>query len=216
MTGSATFLVFGGTGQTGRHVVSLALADGHAVRVLARTPEKLAITHANLDVRRGSLADVDGLDALLDGVDHVIATLGDAAAQRERMVNLEFVRNLVPAMRRRGVSRFLYQAGGLSRAPGRPQPLALRAIRRTVARGYDGQHRDNEAVMEYLTTEADDVEWMVHRAGIRGDGPSRGTLVRSERRVGIAPFIDCAAYDYRLVQDASAVHTADFSAYERR
>ena len=52
-------------------------------------------------------------------------------------------------MRRHGVTRFLYQAGGLSAPPGRSLPLPLRTIRHTVARGYTGQHEDNEAVMRY-------------------------------------------------------------------
>lgn len=68
-------------------------------------------------------------------------------------------------MRGHGVTRFLYQAGGLSTPyQGHLSPL-LWTIRHTVARGFEGQHRDNEAVMAYLAEEAQDLEWMVHRAG---------------------------------------------------
>jgi putative NADH-flavin reductase len=212
----STYLVFGATGQTGRHFTDLALADGHTVRALARTPAKLDPGRPRLEVHEGSITGSPDLDRLVDGVDFVVSLLGDAAAQRTRKINTEFVRDLVPAMRRHGVSRFLYQAGGLSAAPGRRLSPALWAVRSTIARGYIGQHEDNEAVMRYLADDAMDIEWMVHRAGIGGDGPSKGVLERSNRRVSIATFGDCAAYGYRLLSDPTAVHTADLSAYRSR
>lgn len=208
-----TFLVFGGTGQTGQHFLRLALEQGHRVRALARTPAKLTRTHPDLEVVAGSVTGELDLDALLDGTDAVVAMLGDVVAQRDRQVNTEFVRRLVPAMRRQGVSRFLYQAGGLSAPPGERLPPALRAVRATIARGYIGQHEDNEAVMRYLSTDADDLEWMVHRAGIGSDGPSKGTLHRSDKRMSIGTFSDCADYTLRTVLDESAIHTCDPSSY---
>ncbi|MFJ4222247.1 NAD(P)-dependent oxidoreductase [Curtobacterium luteum] len=208
-------LVFGATGQTGQHFVRLALTGGHSVRAVARTPEKLAMTDDALEVVQGSITEPLDLDRLLDGVDAVVAMLGDRQAQETRMINTEFVRELVPAMRRRGVRRFLYQAGGLSAVPGKRLPLVLRTVRRTIARSYDGQHRDNEAVMRYLDTEARDLQWMVHRAGIGSDGPSKGTLRRSSWWISIGTFVDCAEYSLRLLGDDGAVHSCDGSAYAR-
>jgi len=215
MTISRTFLVLGATGQTGQHFTRLALEAGHHVRALARTPAKLATTHEHLEVVQGSLEDDLDLPALLDGVEAVVMMVGDVAAQRRRAVNTDLVRALVPAMRRSGTRRLLYQAGGLSAAPGTRLPLALRVVRSTIARDYLGQHADNEAVMRYLDAEARDVEWMVHRAGIGSDGPSKGELHRSSS-TSIATFVDCAAYSLRMLDDDSAVHTCDSSRYRRR
>ena len=217
MTTLPSLLVFGATGQTGQHFTRLALEAGHSVRALARTPSKLAMTHDDLDVVQGSMDQVDdtALDALLEGVDAVAMMVGDVAAQSERKVNAEFVRQLVPAMRRSGTRRVLYQAGGLSAAPGTRLPLPLRAVRSTIARSYIGQHEDNEAVMRYLDEDARDVEWMVHRAGIGADGPSKGELRRSRSWISIGTFVDCAAYDLRMLGDDTAVHTWDGSRYRR-
>ena len=107
----------------------------------------------------------------------------------------------------------LYQAGGLSRPYQGQLTLPLWLIRNTIARGFIGQHEDNEAVMEYLCTEADDIEWIVHRAGIYGDGPSKGTLERSNKSFSIGNHRDCADYSYRIIVDTSAIHTSDFSRY---
>ncbi|TKA70505.1 hypothetical protein B0A55_07276 [Friedmanniomyces simplex] len=198
MNHSATFLVLGATGGTGKHFVSQVLADGHRVRALVRTPEKLARLvgdNKHLEVWRGSITD-DTLDTdgLVTGVDYVVSMLGDVAAQRSAKINTAF-------------------AGGLSRPyQGQLSPL-LWAIRYTLARGYAGQHEDNEAVMEYLATEADDIEWIVHRAGIGSDGESKGILQRSKTRFSVATFADCAAYNYRTVVDDSAVRTCELSCY---
>lgn len=211
-----TFLVFGATGQTGRHFTSLALDDGHRVKVLVRNPGKLDSTRPNVEIHQGSITDVPDLDGLVDGVDVVVSLLGDAEMQRTQKINTAFVRNLVPAMRRHGVTRFLYQAGGLSAPPDRKLSPVLWAIRNTVARRFIGQHQDNEAVMRYLFDDAMDIEWMVHRAGIGSDGPSKGVLERSRSKVSVATFRDCASYNYRLLSDPGAIHTCDTSSYRKQ
>ena len=210
-----TFLVFGATGQTGQHFTSLALQDGHRVRALVRTPGKLNLKSPNLEIHHGTITEPPDLDALVEGVDAVVSMLGDARLQRASRINTAFVAQLIPAMRRNGVSRFLYQAGGLSAAPGQRLSPALWTIRNTVARSYIGQHEDNEAVMRYLTDDAMDIAWTVHRAGIGSNGPSKGVLQRSTQRISIATFLDCASYSYRLLSDQTAIHTCDPSAYQK-
>jgi putative NADH-flavin reductase len=208
-----TFLVFGASGQTGRHFVSLALKEGHRVRALVRNPQKLTVTEPGLEVHTGSIDEVSDWDGLVPGADYIVAMLGDREAQKRAKINTAFVRALVPVMRRHGVKRFLYQAGGLSRVPGRPLSPILWTIRKTVARGFEGQHQDNEAVMLTLMQEATDIEWMVHRAGIGSDGPTKGVLRRSAKKLSIGTFRDCASYNYRTVTDQNAIHTCDFSSY---
>ena len=215
MASRSTFLVLGATGGTGKHFVAQALADGHRVRALVRSPSKLVLKEESLDVRYGSITDVIDLDNLTSNIDFVVSMLGDKQLQRHSMINTEFVKRLVPAMRRQGVKRFLYQAGGLSRPYGGHLPPLFWAIRKTLALDYDGQHRDNEAVMEYLATEAGDIEWIVHRAGIGSDGPSKGELRRSATKFSVATHRDCAAYNHRTLMDASAIHSSDLSFYVR-
>jgi putative NADH-flavin reductase len=209
-----TFLVLGATGGTGKHFVAQALVDGHRVRALVRSPEKLpADVKEKMEVVSGSITDDIDTDALVAGVDFVVSMLGDMQAQKTAMINTAFVKKLVPSMRRHGVKRLLYQAGGLSRPyQGSLSPL-LWTIRYTIARGYNGQHLDNEAVMEYLATDANDLEWIVHRAGIGSDGPSKGVLQRSSTNFSVATHRDCADYSYRTIMDPSSIRTCDFSYY---
>lgn len=215
MTQKSTFLVLGATGGTGRHFVTRALGDGHRVRTLVRTPAKVTFQHENLEVVHGSITDTLDIDALVHGVDFVISMLGDIGLQRTAKINTTFVKRLVPSMRRYGVKRFLYQAGGLSRPYGKALSPALWMIRNTLARSFIPQHEDNEAVMEYLATEANDIEWMVHRAAISSHGPSKGILERSKAGLSVATHYDCADYNYRTIMDTTAVHSSDLSRYAK-
>ncbi|WWC72352.1 uncharacterized protein I206_106314 [Kwoniella pini CBS 10737] len=217
MSASSLFLVLGATGGTGKHLVKRALQDGHRVRVLVRSPQKLGDQAADLDVRQGSIEDVDEIDTdkLVEGVDYVVCMLGDKEAQRDKKINYLFMQKFVPSMRKHGIKRFLYQAGGLSKPYQGSLSWTLWLIRNTIASGFNGQHLDNEAVMEYLETQAKDLDWIAHRAGIISDGESKGTLERSISKFSMAPHRDCADYSYRLMLDPSkdAIHTSDFSCY---
>lgn len=214
MQQSSTFLVFGATGGTGKHFVSLALEQGHKIRALVRNPTKLAVQDSNLQVQQGSITDIANIDELVDGVDYVVAMLGDKGLQRDAKICTAFVEKLIPAMRRHGVKRFLYQAGGLSTPYKERLPVLLWILRHTLARGFAGQHADNEAVMKYLVEEAQDIEWVVHRAGIGSDGPSKGILRRSESKFSVATHEDCAAYNFRTLTDSFAMHTCHLSCYQ--
>lgn len=218
MTNSqSTYLVFGATGRTGRHFVSTVLTEGHKVIALVRNPEKVTSQSPNLKLIKGSITDYHEFDELLSGVDFVICMLGDANAQKLENVNTGFVEKLIPAMRRKGVKRFLYQAGGFSRPYQEELPFMFWLLKNTLVRfaGLLGQHRDNEAVIKYLAKQADDMEWMVHRAGIISDDGSKGTLVRSKTKFSFATFADCATYNYHLLADDSAIHTCELSYYQK-
>ncbi|KAF2172625.1 hypothetical protein M409DRAFT_62387 [Zasmidium cellare ATCC 36951] len=215
----STFLVFGATGGTGRHFINLALEEGHRVKAIVRTPSKLAsIRNPNLQVIQGSITDdpLPHLDECVRGSDYVVSMLGDAGMQMRSKINTAFVKKqLVPSMRKNGVKRFLYQAGGLSKPYKEYFSPYLWMLRHTVGNAYAGQHADNEAVMKYLAEDAMDIEWIVHRAGIGSEG-SQGTLRRSpnsESKYSVATFRDCAAYNLKTVQDKAAVHTSCHSCY---
>lgn len=213
----STFLVFGATGRTGQHFVKIALANGHKVKALVRNPSKMKQQHIHLELFQGSIMDDQDIDALLHDVDVVICMLGDAQQQQKEPINTLFVKRIIPAMRRQHVKQFLYQAGGFTRPYKEKLPLLTWILKNTVARraGLLGQHKDNESVIEYLVDEAQDIDWIVHRACIIAEGPSKGRLQRDQTKFSLATFGDCAAYNYSLLKDDSAIHTCDLSYYSK-
>src|SRR5260370_35880075 len=69
-------LILGATGGTGRLVVEQALAAGHTVTALVRSPEKLAIRNSNLRVVAGRATDPEDVARALASADAVLSTLG--------------------------------------------------------------------------------------------------------------------------------------------
>ena len=63
-------LVTGATGNVGRELVPLLLAEGESVRALVRNPERAGLP-AGVDAVRGDLTDPASLDGTLDDVDAV-------------------------------------------------------------------------------------------------------------------------------------------------
>lgn len=71
-------LVLGATGATGRLVVDQALAAGHSVRALVRSPQKITADHPALEVVTGQATDVGDVSEAMTGREAVISTLGDS------------------------------------------------------------------------------------------------------------------------------------------
>ena len=213
----STILVFGATGRTGRHFLALAIEKGHRVKALVRDANKLTLKDNRLAAVVGSIDTFEHYEELIDGVDLVVIMLGDAAMQNVKKVNTELVEKLVPIMRKKGVKRLLYQAGGFTRGYKQRLPLVSWILRNTLVRfsGLIGQHQDNEAVIEYLVEHATDIDWVVHRASIISDGPSKGTLIRSKTKNSLATFVDIATYNYQLAWDQTAVHSYELSCYKK-
>lgn len=67
--------VLGGAGATGTHVVQQALAAGHSVTALVRSPEKMTISDPRVRMVLGDATDQAAVARALEGSDAVISTL---------------------------------------------------------------------------------------------------------------------------------------------
>jgi uncharacterized protein YbjT (DUF2867 family) len=107
-------LVTGATGYIGGRLAPRLIDRGHAVRALARNPDKLADApwRDQAEVVRGDLGDADSLTAAFDGVD-VVFYLVHSMGTAPDFVNEEALaaRNVVAAARRAGVKRLVYLSG---------------------------------------------------------------------------------------------------------
>jgi len=107
-------LVTGATGYIGSRLVPRLLDEGHTVRALARTPDKLADVpwRDRIEVARGDLTDADSLTDAFTGVDvvyylvHSMGTSSDFAAEERRAAQ-----NVVAAAHEAGVRRIVYLSG---------------------------------------------------------------------------------------------------------
>ena len=110
--------IFGGTGKTGTHLVDQAIAAGHQVRMLARSPGKVWIRDEKLTVIQGDATDAAAVEKVIDGTDAVISTLGQTKTSPPDLLT-EAASHMVAAMKNHDVRRIVTLTGA-AQAPSSP------------------------------------------------------------------------------------------------
>jgi putative NADH-flavin reductase len=100
-------LIFGSTGSIGRQLVAQALEQGHTVTAFVRNPARVEIKHANLTTVQGDALDSASVEKAVEGQDAVLCSLGAGA---KGTIRSEGTRNIVRAMERTDVRRFICQS----------------------------------------------------------------------------------------------------------
>ncbi|WP_130011785.1 NAD(P)-dependent oxidoreductase [Serinicoccus sediminis] len=164
--------VLGATGRTGRPFVELALAGGHEVTALVRSPHKRSLLPAGVDVVDGDATDRAALEPLVAGCDAVVDLL---APERGGLPDLrrQVVPGLVAAMRAGGVRRLLLLTGAGVRVPADTPKVADRLIVGVMRRVAAQTLEDAEQAVAALTSH-DDLDWTVVRAPRLLDGDPTG------------------------------------------
>ena len=208
-------VVFGGTGPTGRLVVQQALAEGLRVRVLARSPEKLAERPEGLEVVQGDALRADDVSAAVEGQDAVVCTLGVPYTFRPVRLYSEATTHLLAAMGQHGVRRLVAVTSG-GTYPGRDpiNPWFFEwVLKPTIGRTLYADMRR----MEDMIT-ASDLDWTVLRPSRLLDTEASGA-VRVQAgvhalpggdtvsRADLASVIVAQLVDPTLVRQAAAVAT---------
>ena len=94
--------VFGGTGGVGRFLVAQAIAAGHEVVVLARTPEKMDLTHERLRVVQGDGLDAEAVSQVVAGQQAVLCAVGGAGLS-DSTTRSAVTKNILAAMQQHEV-----------------------------------------------------------------------------------------------------------------
>jgi uncharacterized protein YbjT (DUF2867 family) len=165
-------LVLGGTGGTGRLIVSQALERGQQVTALVRSPEKASdLKGAKLIV--GDVRDEKVLREALGGQDAVVSALGTPASPfREVTLLSTATRALVGAMKAENVSRLVCITGmGAGDSAGHGGflfdnvifPLLLKKV-------YADKNRQETIVRD------SGLDWILVRPSVLNDKPGRGSV----------------------------------------
>lgn len=171
-TSPSKILVLGATGGTGRLIVSQALARGHQVTALVRSPEKARdLKGARLVV--GDVRDEKALREALKGQDAVVSALGTPASPfREVTLLSTATRTLVDAMKAEHVSRLVCITGmGAGESAGHGGfvfdklifPLLLRRV-------YADKDRQEAIVKD------SGLDWVLVRPTVLNDKPGRDAV----------------------------------------
>jgi putative NADH-flavin reductase len=156
--------VLGATGRTGRLVVEQALASGHTVTALARSPEKLTTSNSNLRVVTGEATDTSAVSRALEGADAVISTLGGNGS-----VITDSTPAIVAAAHRTGVSRLVVLSSFFVERD------RLDAVTRLVTGLAMGAKIKDKRAGEHVLRQSD-LEWTIVYASLLTDGPASGSV----------------------------------------
>jgi putative NADH-flavin reductase len=109
--------LIGGTGQSGRRILTELLDRGHSVTAMVRDPAKLQ-AHAGFTAVQGDVNDEESIVAASRGADALVSAYGPGPEHAELLVPA--TEHLLAAAKASGVPRFIYVggAGALEVAPG--------------------------------------------------------------------------------------------------
>ena len=162
-------LIVGATGGTGRQLVSQALERGHRVTALVRK-EPSGEAPPGLTTLLGNVLDPSSLDRAARGQDAVLSALGHKQWFRPTRILSEGTRNLVEAMRRHGVRRFVCETAlGISDAWWQMGLYYSLFVRPIILPLYFWDKTRQEAIIR-----ASDLDWTIVRPGALTNGPKRG------------------------------------------
>lgn len=163
-------LIVGATRGIGRQLLEQALAAGHAVTVLVRDPQRLAVQHQALTVVKGDILDADSVELAVAGQDAVCCSIGVKVPWIRVTLFSDGTRNLLQAMNKTGIRRLICVTGigaGDSRGHGGFlydrifYPLLLWPI-------YADKDRQESLIR------ASDADWTIVRPGFLTNGPLTG------------------------------------------
>ena len=203
-------LIFGASGATGRVLVSAALARGHAVTSFVRTASKLAVSHENLKVIVGDVADRQAVKRAVVGHEAVFSCLGVGVPLKHDPAVVAGIGFIVDAMQRTGPARLIYLSFlGVRDSRRQLGPLLGGVIVPLVLRREVADHEAKEKLIVQSS-----LDWTIVRppkltngaaTGVfrHGDGIRAASLLPTLARADVAAFmlgqLDDTTYSRRAV-----------------
>ena len=158
------FVVLGATGRTGRLVVEQAIAAGHTVTALVRSPEKLTTGNSKLRVISGEATDASAVSRALKGADAVISTLGGKGS-----LIADSTQAIVTAARAAGVSRVVVLSSWVV------ERSQMDVMTRFLTGITMGPVIRDKSAGEHVLRQSD-LEWTIVYPSLLTDGPATGSV----------------------------------------
>ncbi len=160
--------IFGATGATGMQITEQALANGHSVSVLARTPEKMTLHHADLTVIQGDVLNIDDVTNTVAGADAVICTLGSGSLGATTL-RTDGTRHIITAMNAANIKRLVVvSAMGIGDSAGQ-LTFVSKLFVRLMLKNVMQDHASQEALV--MST---DLDWVIVRPSGLTNKPATG------------------------------------------
>lgn len=167
-------VVFGATGGVGKHLLELALAQGHEVTAFARNPAAVTGKDPKLKVVQGDARDAAAVAAAVAGQDVVVSTLGPSGRDPKKNGSMticsEATPHILAAMKQHGVRRFLCVSSvGIGDSKAHAGFLLNKIFAPLFLKEPFADKEKQEAQVM-----ATDLDWIIIRPSGLHDGPAKG------------------------------------------
>jgi putative NADH-flavin reductase len=156
--------VIGGTGKSGKYLVSQLLSRGQAVKLLVRDAKKFTLHHPLIELVEGDARDYAAVRSLLRSCQAVISTLGQP--QGEAPIFSEATTHVLRAMAGCGVRRYIVTTGLNVDTPLDKKGAASNAATAWMRANYAPTTADKQQEWEILA--ASGTDWTLVRLPLIG------------------------------------------------
>lgn len=163
--------ILGATGGTGQELTKQALALGHTVKVLVRSPEKVTLNHGRLEVVKIDLLNdsAASLAEKLGTSEVVLSSLGTGTKLGITRLYSEGTKQLVAAMQHAHIKRLLV-VSSVGTDPTNDEPRwYLWGVRRLLINVYVDLARTEQFLMDQS-----DLDWIIVRPSQLTNGKKTG------------------------------------------
>lgn len=153
--------VIGGTGKSGKYLVTQLLNQNFRLKVLVRNPDNFDSESAHAELIHGDVADYDDVFTLINGCQAVISTLGMGLPPSEPTIFSQSTSNVLRAMKAHSISRYIVTTGLNVDTPfDRKSPKVLAATD-WMKNTYPRSSSDKQ--LEYQLLEESNANWTLVR-----------------------------------------------------
>lgn len=103
--------VIGGTGKSGKYLVKQLIEQGFQLKILLRDPDKFQIKNSQVEVIKGDVLNYTSVNALIEGCQAVISTLGLGVPASEPTIFSRATTNVIRVMKEQNVQRYIVSTG---------------------------------------------------------------------------------------------------------
>lgn len=180
-TENPPIVVIGATARSAPEVIQQALDQGRRVTGLARSPDRIEITHDNFEAVAGDVYDVDSIANALQGDEVVISLVGPSYVPGKEVTSVDLysvgTASVITAMRRKGNTRLIVtSSGGVEMIPAeKPTTEGFSENFVWLKRGLYQDMQRMERIVE-----SSDLEYVILRPRGFRDAPKKNNLLISD------------------------------------
>ncbi len=170
-----TIAVLGGTGKAGKYIVEQLIEHGYPIKMLVRSPEKIAAKNPLIEVVMGSARNYATLQRLLSGCDAIVSALGNSKKEPDTCSTA--IAHILRITGKLKIKRYVEVAGLVIDTPSDNKGFKTRLIGKIIRALFPKAAGDRQKGYEMLTRS--NLAWTIIRC------PSI-ELTREKRKLAVS------------------------------